>query len=130
MWDPVQSERQNPLFKKQQPIVFSFFLGPPSQPVIVFFICYSALCSFGRVGTQRECWTHRQYDSVLDSISGHKNITNPSRFLHQSGCGGGEWERKGSSGHWMEQGASHEGGPGFQASGVHSIVPLDFTYKT
>lgn len=93
---------RNPLFKEQETKVLSFSLWPPSQPVIVFFICYSVLCSFGQVGTHGEsAEPHRQYN-VLDSTCGHKNLTNPSWFLHQSRCGGGEWERKGSDGHWVE----------------------------
>lgn len=128
LWDPVQNEMRNPLFKEQETKVLSFSLWPPSQPVIVFFICYSALCSFGRVRTHGEsAEPHRRYDCAwLHMWAQESNqsllVPAPKRVW---------WRGMGEEGQrWSLGGVGsipREVGPGFQAPGVCSIVPLDFT---
>lgn len=101
---------QSPLFKKQEKL-FSFLLWSPSQPVVVFFIFYSALCTLGQMGTWRECRPSQALQTVQISTVDVRTQpippwrTNPSLLLHQSMVGGGgvrgEGGREGNSGHWV-----------------------------
>lgn len=119
--------------------MFSFLLRSPSQPVVVFFIFYSALCTLGQVGTYRECRPSQALKTVQNSTNRCKNPTHSSlqdQSIPAPAPKQCEWwrcqrgRRKASnSGHWVGV-EEHSKEPRLQAPGACSIVPLNFTYKT
>lgn len=91
--------------------VFSFFLWPSSQSVFVFLFATQCCVPLDEwVLTERVLSLTGTVDSMLDSTCGHKNPANPSPFLHQSGRGGGEWERQAAVVTGWSRGASQRDG--------------------